>query len=515
MSFMAEATHPQGHARRVPDKAACILAESGEVMTYAEMEASANQGARLMRELGLKRGDVVAVVLDNSFETFTIAWAAQRIGVFLTSLSTKSSVGDLAYILRDADARLMIVSDRLAACGRAAASNLDIASFSITGQSGLQDWSAARSAFSDRPLEDAVPGTDMLYSSGTTGRPKGVRPSLPDGPLDAPTGLMAMGRDLYGMNENTIYLSTSPLYHAAPLRWAMTVHRLGGTVVVMNQFDPEQALALVERYRVTASTWVPTHFVRMLKLPEKVRARYDVSSMTAAVHAAAPCPVPVKQAMMSWWGPILHEYYSGTEACGITALSAEEWLAKPGSVGRAVLGKVRILNEQFEEQPVGVAGDVYFSDGPAFAYHKDPEKTAKAYSPQGWATLGDIGHLDEDGYLFLTDRKGFMIISGGVNIYPQEIENLLITHPLVADVAVVGAPDDEMGERVVAVVQPTSWSDAGPALAEELTRMAREHLGGVKTPRQVDFRQTLPREPTGKLLKRLIRDDYHAKDAVS
>ncbi len=512
---MAEATHPQGHARRVPDKAACILAESGEVMTYAEMEASANRGARLMRELGLKRGDVVAVVLDNSFETFTIAWAAQRIGVFLTSLSTKSSVGDLAYILRDADARLMVVSDRLAACGKAAAANLDIAAFSITGQSGLQDWSGARSAFSDRPLEDAVPGIDMLYSSGTTGRPKGVRPSLPDGPLDAPTGLMAMGRDLYGMDENTLYLSTSPLYHAAPLRWAMTVHRLGGTVVVMNQFDPAQALALVERYRVTASTWVPTHFVRMLKLPEEVRARYDVSSMKAAVHAAAPCPVPVKQAMMSWWGPILHEYYSGTEACGITALSAEEWLAKPGSVGRAVLGKVRILNEQFEEQPAGVAGDVYFSDGPAFAYHNDPEKTAKAYSPQGWATLGDIGHLDEDGYLFLTDRKGFMIISGGVNIYPQEIENLLITHPLVADVAVIGAPDDEMGERVVAVVQPTTWGDAGPALAEELTRMARAHLGGVKTPRQVDFRQTLPREPTGKLLKRLIREDYHVKDAVS
>ncbi len=512
---MAEATHPQGHARRSPGKTACVLAETGESMTYAEMEASANQGARLMRELGLKRGDVVAAVLDNGFETFRIAWAAQRVGVFLTSLSTKSSVGDLAYILKDADARLVITSDRLAASVKDAMTGLDLDAYAITGAGGLKDWTAARSTLSAAPLEDAAPGTDMLYSSGTTGRPKGVRPTLPEGPLDGATPLMAMGRDLYGMNEDTVYLSTSPLYHAAPLRWAMTVHRLGGAVIIMDQFDAEQALALIERYRVTASTWVPTHFVRILKLPDDVRTRYDLSSMKAAVHAAAPCPVPVKQAMIEWWGPIIHEYYSGTETCGITALSADEWLAKPGSVGRAVLGKVRILDDQFHEQPTGMIGEVFFADGPAFAYHNDPEKTARAHSPQGWATLGDIGRLDEDGYLFLTDRKGFMIISGGVNIYPQEIENLLITHPGVADVAVIGAPDEEMGERVVAVVQPANWFDAGPTLAEALTRMAREQLGGVKTPRQIDFRQTLPREPTGKLLKRLIRDEYHAKDPVT
>lgn len=512
---MAEVTHPLGHARRMPDKAACILAETGEVMTYAEMEASANQGARLMRDLGLKRGDVVAVVLENGFETFRIAWAAQRIGVFLTSLSTKSSVGDLTYILRDADARVVIASDRLADGVREAVSGLDIEAYSVSGEGGLKDWSSARSAFSPLVLEDPQAGTDMLYSSGTTGRPKGVRPAMPDGPLDAVTPMTVMGRDLYGMDQSTIYLSTSPLYHAAPLRWAMTVHRLGGTVVIMCQFDAEQALSLIERYRVTASTWVPTHFVRMLKLPEAVRARYDMSSMTTAVHAAAPCPVPVKQAMIDWWGPIIHEYYSGTEMCGITALSSQEWLEKRGSVGRAVLGKVRILDETHREQPVGAVGEVFFSDGPSFAYHNDPEKTAKAHSPQGWATLGDIGRLDEDGYLFLTDRKGFMIISGGVNIYPQEIENLLITHPAVADVAVIGAPDEEMGERVVAVVQPTNWADAGPPLAEALTRLAREQLGGVKTPRQIDFRRTLPREPTGKLLKRLIRDDYYAKDVAS
>lgn len=511
---MAEATHPQGHALRVPDKAACIVADTGEVMTYAGMEADANRGARLMRTLGLKRGDVVAVVLENGLESFRIAWAAQRIGVFLTSLSIKSSVADLTYILKDSDARLVIASDNLAAGVRDAVSGMGIAAYSVTGEGGLADWSVSRSVMEADPLDDAEPGSDMLYSSGTTGRPKGVRPVLPDGALDAPTPLMAMGKGLYGMDGDTLYLSTSPLYHAAPLRWAMTVHRLGGTVVIMNQFDAENALSLIERHRITASTWVPTHFVRMLKLPDGVRARYDISSLTAAIHAAAPCPVPVKQAMIDWWGPIIHEYYSGTETCGITALSSEEWLGKPGSVGRAVLGKVRILDEAFQEQPAGTVGEVYFSDGPAFAYHNDPEKTAGAHSPQGWATLGDIGRLDEDGYLFLTDRKGFMIISGGVNIYPQEIENLLITHPAVADVAVIGAPDEEMGERVVAVVQPAVWSDAGPALAAALIGLAREQLGGVKTPRQVDFRQALPREPTGKLLKRLIRDEYHAKDAI-
>jgi long-chain acyl-CoA synthetase len=512
---MMEATHPSAHAAIDPAKPACILADGGAVMTYGALEAAANQGARLMRGLGLKQGDVVAVLLDNGFETFRIAWAAQRAGVFLTSLSTKSSVADVAYILKDAGARALIASDRLADLAARSGQDLDLIVYSITGQAGLRDWSSERSPYASDPLDDPSPGSDMLYSSGTTGRPKGVRPVLPEGPIDAPTPLMAMGRDLYGMDDATIYLSTSPLYHAAPLRWAMTVHRLGGAVVVMDQFDPENALALIERYRVTASTWVPTHFVRLLKLPDAVRQRYDVSSLTSAIHAAAPCPIPVKHAMIAWWGPIVHEYYSGTETCGITALSAGEWLRKPGSVGRAVLGKVRILNERFEEQPADIVGDVYFSDGPAFAYHNDPDKTAAAHSPQGWATLGDVGRMDKDGYLFLTDRKGFMIISGGVNIYPQEIENLLITHPRVADVAVIGAPDAEMGERVVAVVQPVSWRDAGPDLAKDLSRMAREALGGVKTPRQIDFRKALPREPTGKLMKRLIRDEYAEKETAS
>jgi len=500
--------HPDAHALKAPDKPACVLASTGQTLGYGRLAAASNQAARLLRARGLQRGDVVAALLDNGLEVFELAWAAQKAGLYLTCLSTKTSVEDAAYILRDSDAKAIVASSRFAPLVVEAVAGLDIQTWSAGAPSALEDWSAARSGQDASPLPDASPGADMLYSSGTTGRPKGVKPPLPEGPVDAPTPLTAMGQTLYGMDDQTIYLSTSPLYHAAPLRWAMTVHRLGGTVVIMEQFDAEEALRLIERHRISVATWVPTHFVRLLKLPDECRNAYDTRSLRAVIHAAAPCPVEIKRRMIDWWGPIVHEYYSGTEACGITALSSEEWLRKPGSVGRAVLGVVKIVDEDGEPAPTGEVGEVYFADGPRFEYHNDPEKTARAYNAHGWATLGDIGRLDEDGYLYLTDRKSFMIISGGVNIYPQEIENLLTTHEAVADVAVIGAPDEEMGERVVAVVQPADMAQAGPELAEALRVFVRQRLGGVKTPRQIDFRAALPREPTGKLMKRLLRDEY-------
>jgi long-chain acyl-CoA synthetase len=502
--------HPDAHALNAPDKPACVLASTGQTLGYADLAAASNQGARLLRRLGLQRGDVAAALLDNGLEIFELAWAAQKAGLYLTCLSTKTSAADAAYILRDSGAKVIVASSRFASLVAEAVAGLDIQTWSVGDPSPLADWATVRSSLDASPLPDASPGADMLYSSGTTGRPKGVKPPLPDGPVDAPTPLTAMGQALYGLDDQTVYLSTSPLYHAAPLRWAMTVHRLGGTVVIMEQFDAEEALRLIERYRISVATWVPTHFVRLLKLPQERRDAYDTRSLRAVIHAAAPCPVEIKRRMIDWWGPIVHEYYSGTEACGITALSAEEWLRKPGSVGKAVLGVVKIVDENGEPLPVGEVGEVYFADGPRFAYHNDPDKTARAYNARGWATLGDIGRLDEDGYLYLTDRKSFMIISGGVNIYPQEIENLLTTHEAVADVAVIGAPDEEMGERVVAVVQPVDMALAGPDLAETLRGFVRQRLGGVKTPRQIDFRATLPREPTGKLLKRLLRDEYQA-----
>ena len=359
----------------------------------------------------------------------------------------------------------------------------------------------------------------MLYSSGPTGRPKGIKVPLSGEPLGGAGGLLGLTQALYQMDENVRYLSPAPLYHSAPLRYNMAVMRHGGTSVIMERFDPEEALALIEKHQLTHGQFVPTMFVRMLKLPEADRLRYDVSSLKVAIHAAAPCPVPVKQAMMDWWGPVIHEYYAGTEGNGFCAAGPQEWLAHPGTVGRPLLGAVHICDDDGRELPPGETGTIYFSDGGTFEYHNDPDKTADSQHPsqRGWTTLGDMGYLDDDGFLFLTDRKTFMIISGGVNIYPQEVENLLVTHEKVADVAVFGVPNEEFGEEVKAVVQPISMALAGPELAEELIAFCRANLAHLKCPRSVDFEAELPRHPTGKLYKRLLRDRYwegHGKSRI-
>jgi long-chain acyl-CoA synthetase len=491
------------------DKPACIDADSGETLSFRDLDSRANQGARLLRSLGLRPGDVLALLVHNCFEVFEIAWAAQRIGLYLTSISSKLSATDVRYILEDSGAKVLISSPSCFTLAAEAARNLPLQAFLTHAATGaFGNWSHARNAFSCESIANPVAGADMLYSSGTTGRPKGVKPPMPDAPADAVTPLMRMGQTLYGMGSDSVYLSTSPLYHAAPLRWAMTIHRLGGTVVFNERFDAQATLLLLRKYNITHATFVPTHFIRLLKLPAETRAASDHSSLRAVIHAAAPCPVPVKRAMIDWWGPIIHEYYSGTETCGITALSADEWLKKPGSVGRAVLGTIRIADDEGTLLPVNAVGNVYFADGPTFEYHNDPEKTRSAYNRHGWATMGDIGHVDADGYLFLTDRKHFMIISGGVNIYPQEIENLIVTHPRVLDVAVFGVPDEEMGEKVIAVVQPARWEDRSEDLVDELRTYVRSALGSVKCPKQFDFRKELPREPTGKLMKRVLQEEY-------
>ncbi|MBK4999693.1 acyl-CoA synthetase [Pseudomonas sp. S31] len=503
--------HPFIHASEQPDAAACILASTQQVLTYGELDARANQGAHLLRSLGLRRGDTVAVVLGNDFEMFVAAWATQRIGLYMTAVSTKTSVDDLAYVLENSEAKVLIAGAAYSELAALAASKAGSDRLTVFGHAaGQVPFQEASEAFPVRLVDDPSAGADMLYSSGMTGRPKGVKPQLPEGAIETITPLMQLGEHLYGMGKTSRYLSTSPLYHAAPLRWAMVIQRFGGTVVIMERFDAQQSLALIEQYRITHATFVPTHFVRMLKLDAQTRQHYDHTSLQAVIHAAAPCPVPVKHAMIDWWGPIIHEYYSGTETCGITALDSVEWLARPGSVGRAVLGVVKIVGADGQEVPAGTQGDVYFADGPRFEYHNDPDKTRQAYNDRGWATLSDIGWVDEQGYLFLTDRKSFMIISGGVNIYPQEIENLLITHPEIDDVAVIGAPDDEMGERVVAIVQLKAGIVASDPLRERLRLFVREALGGVKCPQQFDFRSELPREPTGKLMKRLLKAEYEA-----
>ncbi|MBB3862423.1 acyl-CoA synthetase (AMP-forming)/AMP-acid ligase II [Novosphingobium hassiacum] len=497
--------HPKYHAARNPDKPAIIMGGSGRVVSYAELDAASNRFAQAMRARGLRIGDTIALCLENTADFYIVAWGAQRAGLVYVAVSGRLAPREAAYILRDSGSRLVIGSAYTAALlDEVAALVPEIEQLRFGGT-----LEAELAAMPDTPIADERAGVDMLYSSGTTGSPKGVRIPLPEDPeIGAANALVGLASTAFGITGDAVYLSPAPLYHAAPLRWSMTVHRLGGTVVVMEKFDPEHALALIERYKVTDSQWVPTHFVRMLKLPEEVRANYDTSSLKCAIHAAAPCPVPVKRAMIDWWGPVVREYYAGTEGNGFTYISSEEWLARPGSVGRALLGTIRICDEDGNAVPAGTEGQVFFEGGSPFSYHNDPDKTRDATNRHGWTSLGDVGTVDEDDYLFLTDRKSFMIISGGVNIYPQEIENLLVTHPKVTDVAVIGAPDADMGERVVAIVQPRDMAEAGPGLAAELTEWLSGQLSRVKMPGQIDFRAELPREPTGKLFKRLLRDEY-------
>ncbi|MGE0726856.1 MAG: AMP-binding protein [Acidimicrobiia bacterium] len=503
--------YPGAHASTRADHPAVIMASTGSVTTYRELDEAANRLSRLFWAAGLRPGDHVAFCLENHPRYLEIAWGAHYAGLVYTAMSSRLTTAEMAYILADCEAKAFITSRYKA--DQATELAEQVASMpvrlmldgTVDGYDAYEDAVAAQSA---EPLADRQEGADMLYSSGTTGRPKGVATPRTGEPLGTPPPLIGVLALLFGMDQDSVYLSPAPLYHAAPLRFCMSTHRLGGTVVVMEHFDAEQALALIERHRVTASQWVPTMFVRMLKLPQAVRDRYDVSSLKAAVHAAAPCPVDVKRAMIEWWGPVLHEYYAGTEGNGFVYCNAEQWLAHPGTVGQPLNCRLHIVGEDGEELPQGEEGTIYFEGGASFEYHNDPDKTRESRHPKGWSTLGDVGRLDADGFLYLTDRKAYMIITGGVNVYPQEAENVLTMHPKVFDVAVIGVPNEDFGEEVKAVVQPVDWSDAGPDLERELIAFCRRQLADVKCPRSVDFEQELPRHPTGKLYKRLLRDRY-------
>ncbi len=506
--------HPATHAKTHPDRAAYIMAGTGETVTYKQLDDRSNQGAQLFRSLGLVTGDVIAILMDNSPRFFEIAWAAQRSGLYYACISSKLTSGEIDYIMKDCAAKLLVTSAGIGPVIDELPALLSGVKLYMVGdaRAPYQSFEAARDKMPATPVADETAGRDMLYSSGTTGRPKGIKPPLTGGPIDEPGGVANLAAGLFGFKPDSVYISPAPLYHAAPLRWCMAVHQLGGTVIVMEKFDPEAMLALIEKYKVDVGQFVPTHFVRMLKLPEEVRARYDISSMRSAVHAAAPCPIPVKEQMLAWWGPVIHEYYAGSEGNGFCYVGPQDWLTHKGTVGRAILGEAKIVGEEGEELPPRSEGTVYFAGGAPLTYHNAPDKIAENTNKQGWTTLGDVGWLDEEGFLYLTDRKSFMIISGGVNIYPQELENLLITHPKVADAAVVGAPHEEMGEQVAAVIQPMDWAEAGDALKDELMAFCRANLSHVKSPRILDFMQELPRHPTGKLYKRLIRDAYWGKE---
>lgn len=510
--------HPIAHAATRPDHPAVIMTGSGQQMTYGEMEVEANRFAHLLRAQGIGPGDAFAVLLENRIEYFTIIWGSQRAGTMLVPISSRLTAPEAAYIVRDAQAKLLITSGYFAGVLEDIRKECPGTEVLVMDAGDAEDFAAALAAHSPVPIPDQTAGMVMLYSSGTTGRPKGIRPAPPEDPdpqaMVPLLGLATMGAGMPA-DGSMVYLSPAPLYHAAPIGWCSVAHRLGATVVMMEKFEPEAALHAIERYKVTDSQWVPTHFVRFLKLDPAVRTRYDLSSHQRALHAAAPCPVPIKQDMIAWWGPIVNEYYGGSEMIGMTMVRSEAWLTHPGTVGVAVHGKLHVCGPEGEELSLDQDGLIFFENDNLPTYHNDPAKTAEAMHPKGWMTLGDIGHLDKDGFLFLTDRKSHMIISGGVNIYPQEIENLLVTHDKVMDAAVIGAPCPDLGEQVVAVVQPRNMvdvaKDGGAALEAELREFLAPSLSKIKMPKLFDFRPELPREANGKLYKRELRDEYAAR----
>ncbi|SNR82891.1 fatty-acyl-CoA synthase [Haloechinothrix alba] len=508
--------YPGTIAEAAPDRPAVILAETGEILTYQDLDDRSARLARMLYDSGLRPGDVIALLSDNNPQFFEIYWAALRSGLYVTAVNRHLAAEEVAYILEDSGSVALFASASLSELATEVTSLVPGVTMRYAFNGSVPGFGSYEDALAAAPAErltDQPRGGPMLYSSGTTGRPKGIKVDEPQVQVDDPSAdvLVPFLQHVLGLGAEDTYLSPAPLYHTAPLRWAGAIHALGGTVVVMRKFDAEALLEHIEQYRATAVQVVPTMFVRMLKLPVENRNRYDVSSLRVAVHAAAPCPTEVKQAMMDWWGDIVYEYYGSTEGHGLTLITPQEWRQKPGSVGKAMLGSLHVCDESGAELPPGQTGLVYFErDELPFRYHNDPEKTRDAQHPEhpNWTTVGDVGYVDEDGYLFLTDRKSFVIISGGVNIYPQEVENALTPHTKVLDAAVIGVPDAEMGEQVKAVVQPAEGVTPGPELASDLIDYLRDRIAHYKVPSSVDFVDELPRTPTGKLVKRELRERY-------
>lgn len=502
------------HAEATPGKPAVIMYPAGVVVTFGEMEARANQLAHLFRAHGLAEGDVVAVLMENNEHFHTVMWAARRCGLYYVPINTHLTPAEAAYIVDNCGAKAVIGSAAMAPVCAGLAGHLPngLPELRLIADGDLDGWLRYPECAASQPvtpIDDEIEGDLLQYSSGTTGRPKGIKRELRHlAPSQTAPPLGAIVE--HWTHPDAVYLSPAPLYHTAPNVWSMCMQALGIPVVVMERFDARGALDAIQRHRVTHGQFVPVMFTRMLKLPEPLRMSYDVSSLQRVIHAAAPCPIGIKKQMIDWWGPIVDEYYASSEGHGFTLIGAPDWLTHPGSVGRALIGTVHILDENGDELPAGEAGEIYFESAVQFEYLNDPEKTAASTSRHGWRTVGDIGYLDDEGFLYLTDRRHHMIISGGVNIYPQEAENMLVTHPAVMDAAVFGIPDDEMGQSVKAVVQLVDHSEAGDELAEELIGWLRERLSHYKCPRSLSFEEQLPRTDTGKLYKQSLIEKYSA-----
>ena len=494
-------------ARQHPDKTALICEPAGVHISYGQLNAQANRVAHALRSLGVQDGDCIAVCLPNGIALVAAILAAQRIGIYFTLLSPKASAGDVSYILTDSGSRVLLctaaIDAALAQVEPSAACRRMVCS---PDPAAPGDWEQLLATQPDDLPPQAKPGMEMIYSSGTTGRPKGIRRAFHCKTWGEVDSRNVEAMRWLGGSPSSVYLSTSPMYHSAPYRYLCAFLDAGATSIIMDHFDAELSLTLIDRHGVTHSLWVPTMFQRILRLDDTRRAAYSGKTMTHAIHGAAPCPRPVKQAIIDWWGPIVYEYYSGTEGVGRTFINSTEWLAHPGSVGKPSHCAVHILDEQDKPLPAGQTGRIFFESPVTFVYWNDEEKTRAAVSPQGWRTFGDIGHVDEAGYLYLTDRSGFMVISGGVNLYPQEIENTLLLLPDVLDAAVFGVPDEDLGEKLVAVIQLADATQGTPERAAEMLAHCRSHGGSIKTPRLIRFCTNFPRLDTGKVQKRFLRD---------
>ncbi|MCH7789483.1 MAG: acyl-CoA synthetase [Acidobacteria bacterium] len=498
--------YPGFHALAHPERPAVIIAETGEMVTYRELDDRSIRLANLWHDRGLRRGDRVAILLENHPRYFEVVWAALRSGLYYTPINTHLTRDEIGYILDDCEARCLVTSEPF--LDRVEGLATEISLLIGADADGFDRYEDLLAAASSHPRDDQPEGSGMFYSSGTTGRPKGILFPLPDREVSDPNP-MVMPDSPLGLHGDAVYLSPAPLYHTSPVVTGTIVHRYGGTVVVMKTWDAQRCLLAIETYKCDTAQFVPTMFVRLLKLPAVVRERYDLSSLRQVSHAAAPCPVKIKQRMMQWWGPIIWEFYAGSENVGSTSIGPTEWLEHPGSVGRGRFCQVHICGDDGVDLPTGEIGDIWFDTPTAkMEYHHNPEATAAAMNDRGWYTMGDVGRLDEDGYLYLLDRRSFMIISGGVNVYPQEAENVLIMHDAVADVAVIGVPDDDLGEVAKAIVEVADGVTADAALAAGLLDFCAQQLAPYKCPRSVDFTDTLPRQDTGKLYKRLLRDRY-------
>jgi acyl-CoA synthetase (AMP-forming)/AMP-acid ligase II len=510
--------HPRSVAAIDPDRPAVIMAESGERLSYGALIRRTDQAANLFAALGLEAGDTIAILLENHIRYAEICWAAKNSGLYYACIGCQLNTPDVHYIVRNCDAKLLISSWALRerALDVAALLGPDVALLMIDGaEAPFRSYEHLLETEEATPLPGRTRGASMLYSSGTTGRPKGVRMPLEPVPPEVPPRRYPILLASFGFCDRMVFVNPGPLYHAAPLRLMMSTHRVGGTAINFVKFDPVLALEMIRRHRATHGFFVPTMFVRMLRLSPGERAAADVSSMRCAIHGAAPCPIAIKEAMLAWWGKVIYELYGGTEGIGQTIISPEEWLAHKGSVGRPPRGmSVKILGPAGEELGPHQPGLIYARGGARFSYYKEPEQTESVYTADGYATFGDIGYVDEEGYLYLTDRHAHMIISGGVNIYPQEAENVLITHPKIADVAVIGVPDPEFGEQVKAIVELDAPCGDPAGLAEEIIAFCRARLSPIKCPRSVDFIDRLPRNDLGKLQKRDLRRRYWADHAT-